>query len=184
MFVRGVTKEDFMHLSQHGGFSESSEPKIPAKPPEEQSLPAGLMRHSIILRLKAKNLDEAIGELVPHALHGVGPIISRSQAITKLIQKHLKSSKLDMRLGAAFVSSRIPQLPSARVALGIAPDGLWHASPNREPLHIVFLSLLPKDYTGQEIPPWARRCLHDNKKVYQIRTAPDLEAVISIFNEA
>jgi hypothetical protein len=172
-----------MHLNHREDFPESSEPKIQEKQPGEQSLPAGLTRPSIILGLKSKNLDGAIGELVPRALHGAGPIISKSQAITKLIQKRLKSSKLNPQSGIVFVSSRIPQLPSARVALGIAPGGLQYPPPNREPIYTVFLSLLPTDYTGPEMPVWARRCLGDKKKSYQIRTAPDLDAVISIFKE-
>ncbi|PIU19488.1 MAG: hypothetical protein COT18_07280 [Elusimicrobia bacterium CG08_land_8_20_14_0_20_59_10] len=157
--------------------------KLPGRQPGEQSLPSGLTRSSIILGLKSKNLDGAVGELVTHALHGAGPIISKSQAITKLIQKRIKSSKLDPQSGVIFISSRIPQLPSARVALGIAPGGLQYPAPNREPIYTVFLSLLPKDYAGTETPVWARRCLGDKKKSYQIKTAPDMDAVLSIFKE-
>lgn len=172
-----------MYSDHHEDSPTPSGPKIPEKHPQGQPLPAGLTRPAIILNLKAGNLDEAIEELVPRALHGAGPIISKSQAIAKLIQKRLKSSKLDTRLGVVFITSRIPTLPAAKIALGISPEGLSHVSQSREPLHIVFLSLLPNDYAAQEIPLWARRSLHDSKKVYQIRTAPNCEAVISICNE-
>lgn len=172
-----------MHSSHHGDPRKSSEPETRQKKAWQQVIPASLTRSAIILDLKSQTLEEAIGELVPCALHGAGPIISKSKAITKLIQKRLKSSEPDLQSGVAFIPSRIPKLTSAKVALGVAPEGLRGTPPNREHVYAVFLSLLPEGYSGPEIPVWAKRRLSDKKKLYQLKTAPDLNTVLNILKE-
>jgi hypothetical protein len=140
--------------------------------------------NSIILPLRSATLRDAIDELVPKALHGAGDIILKSAKIAESLKKGLGVRSVEYHHGLAFLHHRLRESPGQRMALGIAPTGLQAEEGVEARIFVVALFLRPVREPGYEIPLWARRIMCNDKMIYQLRTAPDISAVVKAFGGA
>ena len=136
--------------------------------------------HSIILPLKSATLSDAVAELVPRALRGAGDIFLRSAKIAESLKKGLNLRAVEYHHGLAFLHHRLRESPGQRMALGISPDGLQPEGNIETRIFVVALFLRPMREPGYDIPLWARRTMCNDKMIYQLRTAPDITAVLEV----
>jgi len=148
----------------------------PLEPPELH----GLTKRSIILGLKSATLLEAVGELVPKALHGTGKAFSRSSEIADTLKKQAAGGASEFHKGLVFLHMRLDDLQEKRAAMGISADGLSPGSAVGDKVFVVALFLRPSREPGYDVPLWTRRKLCNERAVYKLRTAPDLDAVLRI----
>lgn len=137
--------------------------------------------NSILLPLKAATLREAVDELVPKALHGAGDIILKSAKIAESLKKGLDLQSVEYHHGLALLHHRLRESTGPRMALGISPNGLQSEEDAGSRIFVVALFLRPAREPGYEIPLWARRTMCNDKVIYQLRTAPDIPAVLKVF---
>ncbi|MFA5138988.1 MAG: hypothetical protein WC728_07135 [Elusimicrobiota bacterium] len=139
---------------------------------------SGLSRMSILIGLGPIDLAEAAKRLVPKALHGAGKVFSRSAEISKTLAQGIEDgSCIESHRGAALLHLRVEGLAEPRAALGISSEGM---GPERVYATALFLS--PKGAAGSGIPHWARKKLFDEKTLYRLRTAADLESVCGVLS--
>ncbi|MBI4424436.1 MAG: hypothetical protein HY554_11940 [Elusimicrobia bacterium] len=144
----------------------------------------GLTKASIVLGLRSGAVADAIDELVPRALYGLGSAFQSRVEIAKTLREGLESGgRVELHRGLAFLHLRVAELPEERAALGISPDGLGSGLASPERVFVVCLFLKPPRGAGS-MPAWARRRLCDEKTIYRLRTASTVDAVIGILRSA
>ncbi|MDD5629694.1 MAG: hypothetical protein PHU21_11555 [Elusimicrobia bacterium] len=166
--------------------SEQAQPGRPAAPPEHSPGPVCgkvLSHNSIVLPLRSATLKDAVDELVPKALHGAGDIVRSSAKIAESLKKGLSLRSVEYHRGLAFLHHRLKEAPAARMALGIAPDGLEADGAPGGRVFVVALFLKPTREPGYDIPPWARKTMCSERMVYRLRTAADVGAALQALAE-
>lgn len=161
---------------------------LPAKtPPSAQAEPASdshaLTKASIILGLKSRALPEAVDELVPKALQGT-PTFLKSSEIAHALREDLGFDSVEFRRGLAYLHRSVDVLLEPRAALGISRDGLDPGARIRERVFVVALFLKPAREAGFAIPLWARRKLSNERTIFKLRKAADVDAVLQILQSA
>ncbi|MBI4375121.1 MAG: hypothetical protein HY549_01600 [Elusimicrobia bacterium] len=134
---------------------------------------------SVVLELKSRGLAQAVDELVPKALQGT-KVFLKSAQIAKNLQGNLGYGAVEFRRGLAFLHAKVDELSEPRASLGISQDGLDPGVRAQERVFVVVLFLKPPRDPGFEVPLWARRKLCNERTIYRLRTAPDLDAVLHI----
>lgn len=137
----------------------------------------GLTKVSIVLGLKSRTLSEAVDEVVPKALHGTKAFV-KSAEIAAALKGNLGYGAVEFRRGLAFLHQGVEELDAPRASLGISRDGLDPGVRSQERIFVVALFLKPARALGFDIPLWARRKLSDERTIYKLRTAADLDAVL------
>ncbi|MBI4678008.1 MAG: PTS sugar transporter subunit IIA [Elusimicrobia bacterium] len=139
-----------------------------------------LAKTPIVIGLACASLADAAQILVPKALHGSGKVAAKSADIAEEVREGIKLSSLELREGLAFIHHRVAGISERRLALGISHDGIPTGSSIQERVYIVFLSLMPENRPGYEVPLWSRRKLCNQQTIYRLRKAPDVDTVLSI----
>jgi hypothetical protein len=149
--------------------------------PGESQNGARFSPSSILLPIKSVTLREAVDELVPKALHGTGDVFLHSAKIAESLKKGLDLQSVEYHHGLAFLHHRLRESSGHRMALGISPNGLQGEGGSESRIFVVALFLRSTREPGYDIPLWARRSMCNDKMIYQLRTAPDIPAVLKVF---
>lgn len=162
---------------------QDTTPASEPPPGESQAEPPrglqGLTKMSVILGMKSRALLDAVEELVPKALQGTKAFLKSAQ-IAKNLQGSLGYGAVEFRRGLAFLHLRIEELAEPRASLGISRDGLDPGVRVQERVFVVVLFLKPARDPGFDIPLWARKKLCNERTIYKLRTATDLDAVFQV----
>ncbi|MBI5244079.1 MAG: zf-TFIIB domain-containing protein [Elusimicrobia bacterium] len=162
----------------------------PLRRPRESRLASppgllGLTKISIILNLKSASLTEAVQELVPKALHGTGNAFLESAKIAGALGEGIADGRcVEFHKGLAFLHLRVDELRESRAAVGVSADGLSAGGNAQGRVFVAALFLKPRLESGGDVPHWARKKFSDERTIYRLRTASDLEAVFKLLQDA
>jgi len=150
-------------------------PSQPGAAPAQRFSP-----NSIILPLQSATLRDAVDELMPKALHGAGDVFLKSAKIAESLKKSLGPRCVESHHGLVFIHHRLKDISGPRMALGISPTGLQPEGEGGTAVFVAALFLSPLHEQGGDIPLWAKKTMCDERMIYQLRTAPDLAAVLAL----
>lgn len=96
----------------------------------------------VFLNLKAKTLEQAIGQLVPLIVRD-NPQVDEKILIDEIMERERLASTIVGR-GFALPHARSDQITELTIGMGTFPQGLSDTTPDNQPVNVVFILLEPK----------------------------------------
>jgi CBS domain containing-hemolysin-like protein/mannitol/fructose-specific phosphotransferase system IIA component (Ntr-type) len=113
-----------------------------------------LSREAMVMPLRSREIEGAIGELVER-LAATAPALDARTARERVLQRERQMST-GVGQGLALPHARLENLPRTLIAYGYAPEPLACDSIDGQPVHHVFLILTPLDKPREQLRSLAR----------------------------
>jgi mannitol/fructose-specific phosphotransferase system IIA component (Ntr-type) len=124
-----------------------------------------ISKKSIIPELKAGKKEDAVAELVKRLVSARRIKAGKERAIVKAVRDREKLGTTGLGRGIAIPHARLADVDKLIGALGRSPAGLDFKSLDGEPIHAVFLFVVPAEPTDIAYGLMSRMadlCRHDN----------------------
>jgi mannitol/fructose-specific phosphotransferase system IIA component (Ntr-type) len=138
-----------------------------------------ITRKTIILELSARRKDDAIAELVKRLLTAKRIKKSEYLPVARAVKARERKGSTGLGRGIAIPHARMPGFDRMVGALGRSTAGLDFKALDGEPVHAVFLFVVPAEPTDIAyglLSRMAALCRHDNFAPF-IAAANDVEAI-------
>jgi mannitol/fructose-specific phosphotransferase system IIA component (Ntr-type) len=145
-----------------------------------------LSKESIVLNLRSRDRDGAIGELVDAIIAGNKADAGLRDAMLKAVLAREKLNTTGFGKGVAVPHVKLPEVSKIGVALGLSSRGIDFSAVDHQPVYIVLLLLSPKQAPEEHLKAMEVIFKYLGKESFRrsLRECQSIDSVIELIREA
>ena len=142
-----------------------------------------LSEELIVPTLQSSGKEEALRELSDHICRYRHDISASASDILSALSNRERLGSTGVGEGVAIPHAKLPGLKSLVACFGRAPHGVAFDAMDQQPVHLLFVLLVPENSAGAHLKALARisRLLKDGHFRSKLMTLPDHDALYQAF---